>query len=295
MAVVLGDLELYEMAKVRFQEVTGDLRGPSDIENRYRLVSLESLALECKRKKNFGKAKELFLQLIQIRKRVQGIENQHTLNSIANMASTYRRHDSRYSDWSSDMISLTNAIKENAPISEADLIQAAGWCDEKLMTLLLELKRDNVTITEKVVEATAMNWEDEMVIKSLFDKRGDEIKVNQRLLESAFRRGRRKAMKLLIDKRVHEIKITEELVEAAVGTGSADWGKMDLVFDIPGSRITVNSRLKAKIVNNWDCPPTVKDLFREYGKKFHTSREVAWEDRNWGTLWKRESGDWALS
>ncbi|PMD67456.1 uncharacterized protein K444DRAFT_483958, partial [Hyaloscypha bicolor E] len=48
-----------------------------------------SLALIYQSQQQWTKAEDLFLQVIQTRKRVQGMDHQDTLNSIANLASTY--------------------------------------------------------------------------------------------------------------------------------------------------------------------------------------------------------------
>lgn len=87
------------------------------------------------------------MQVIQTRKRVQGIYHQDTLNSIANLASTYIYHGMDHQDTPSsidnprlsyiyqdhsnvrkrEMItSLTNRIRDNIQIAEEDVAQVAG-------------------------------------------------------------------------------------------------------------------------------------------------------------------------
>ena len=55
----------------------------------YKLADIEHLALIHKREKQWKEAEKKFLQVIEIRKRVYGIDYLNTLNSIANLVLTY--------------------------------------------------------------------------------------------------------------------------------------------------------------------------------------------------------------
>jgi len=58
-------------------------------EHLHKLAEIENLALIHKKKKQWKEAKNIFLQVIETRKRVYRIDYLDTLSSIANLASTY--------------------------------------------------------------------------------------------------------------------------------------------------------------------------------------------------------------
>jgi hypothetical protein len=84
------------------------------------------------------------LQVIQIKNRVLGMDHQDTLSSIANLASVYIAQD-HPSAWERERVtSLTNRIRDNVQIREEDVIKVAASFSKEFMTLLLDLKKDNV-------------------------------------------------------------------------------------------------------------------------------------------------------
>jgi hypothetical protein len=122
------------------------------------------------------KAEDQFSRVIEIRERVQGIYHQDTLNSIAHLASVYI-HDRSWDLGKWVERSLLNQIRDNAQITEDEMEAVAEYFDERLITLLLKLKKDNVPVTEKVVKAAIRNGGNGIkVLTVLFDQRGNEVK-----------------------------------------------------------------------------------------------------------------------
>ena len=85
---------------------------------------MDDLALIYYNQQQWVKAEDLFLQVIQTKKRVLGMEHQDTLSTIANLASTYidqlfyssRREPLR-------IRSLTDRIRDNVQITEEEMVQ----------------------------------------------------------------------------------------------------------------------------------------------------------------------------
>ncbi|OCK92947.1 uncharacterized protein K441DRAFT_567912, partial [Cenococcum geophilum 1.58] len=88
-ALILQDAGEYEETGKRFQEIIEAYEGPSTEEHPYKLACMENPAFIYKKKNLLEKAEDLFLQVIQTRKRVQGVDHPDTLSSIANLASIY--------------------------------------------------------------------------------------------------------------------------------------------------------------------------------------------------------------
>jgi tetratricopeptide (TPR) repeat protein len=88
-ALALGDSKMYKEAEKRLQEAIEGCERAFGKENPRTLAGIDSLALIYKSQQQWSKAEDLFLQVIQTRKRVQEIDHQDTLSSIASLASTY--------------------------------------------------------------------------------------------------------------------------------------------------------------------------------------------------------------
>ena len=99
----------------------------------------------------------MFLQVIEIRKRMHGMDHLDTLSSIANLASTYIDQGDLNAVELEMMEDLVYRLRDNVQILEEEVVQVARSFGKKMLTLLLDLRRDNVPITERVVEAAVRN------------------------------------------------------------------------------------------------------------------------------------------
>ena len=88
-ALILGDLEEYKEARKRLQEAIESYEGTPTKEHLYKLADIENLALIHKKDKQWKKAEKIFLQVIETRKQMHGMDYLDTLSSIANLVSTY--------------------------------------------------------------------------------------------------------------------------------------------------------------------------------------------------------------
>src|SRR4029077_2338057 len=90
--------------------------------------------------------------------------------------------------------------------------------DAKVMTLLLDRRGDQITITEEVVIAAARNDQNGTELMALLlDRRGDQITVTEEVVTAAAENwtSGKEVMALLLDQRRDQIPITEEIVIAA--------------------------------------------------------------------------------
>jgi hypothetical protein len=175
-------------------------------------------ALLYKSQQQWTKAEDLFVQVIQARKRVQGMDHQDTLSSIANLASTYIDQDHSDGRRQQFSTSLPDRIRDNIQIPEGDVVQVARFFGKGLMTLLLDLKKDNVLVTKQVVKAAAGNrTSGQEVMALLLDRRGDEVQITQEVVEAAaenWESGGQEVMALFLDRRGDEVQITKDAVIA---------------------------------------------------------------------------------
>ncbi len=99
----------------------------------------------------------MFVQVIQTKKRVQGMNHQGTLSSTTNLASIYIDHNHSDARMQQLSTSFPDRIRDNIQIAERDVVQVASLFGKQLTTLSLDLKKNNVLLTKGVVIAAARN------------------------------------------------------------------------------------------------------------------------------------------
>ena len=270
-ALILQDLKEYKEAGKMFQEIIEGYEGPSTEQHLYELAGMENSALVYKEKEVWNQAEELFLKIIQKRKELQKTDHPDTLRSIAYLASTYLDQSTLTSEEHEMMEDLSNRIKDNLQIPEEEVILVVKFFGIELLPLLLDLKENNVQITEEVVKAAAENEPDglmtllpdqrereevaktaaarrEQIMTLLLDRRGDEIPITEAVVKAAAEnhyKGK-DLMTLLLDRRGDDIPITEGVVMAAVESEKV----MTLLLDRRGGDIQITEEVVEAAARN---------------------------------------------
>ena len=216
-ALILGDLEEYEEARKRLQEAIESYKGTPTKEHPYKLADIENLALIHKRDKQWEKAKKIFLQVIETRKRVHGMDHLDTLSSIANLALTYIDQWNQREVEPEIMEDLVYRIRDNVQILEEEVVRVARSFGKEMLTLLLDLGRDNVPITEGVVKAAVENGRSgKEVMALLLDRRGGDVPITEGVVQAAAGNGEcgKEVMALLLDRRGDDVLITEGVTKS---------------------------------------------------------------------------------
>jgi tetratricopeptide (TPR) repeat protein len=198
-------------------------------------------------------AEDQFLRVIEIRKRVQGIDHQDTLNSIAGLALAYIDQRNSSPMWRGLVKSLTGRIRDNLQIREEEMAEVTRYFRKGLITLLLELKRDNIPVTEKVVKAAAENQEySKEMMAALLDQRSNEVKITEEVVKAAAGNWwtGEDIMTLLLDQRGTEFKITEEVVKAAAGNWHTGEAIMTLLLDQRGTEFKITEEVVKAAARN---------------------------------------------
>ena len=219
-ALILQDAGEYEETGKRFQEIIEAYEGPSTEEHPYKLACMENPAFIYKKKNQLGKAEDLFLQVIQTRKRVQGVDHLDTLSSIANLASIYVDEGRLSAKALEIMEDLLSRAKHSVQILEEEIVLITKSFGKEIVTLLLVLKRDNAQITEEMLKAAAGNPEyGDEVMTLLLNRGGDNIQITEEVLKAAIGNWDYgdKVMTLLLNRRGDDIQITQEVLKVAVG------------------------------------------------------------------------------
>ena len=261
-ALILQDVEEYEEAGKRLQEIIEAYEGPSTEEHLYTLACMEKLAFTYKKEEQWKNAEDLFLQVIQTRKRVQGMDHPDTLSSITNLASTYVDEGRLNAEALGIMEYLLNRAKHNVQISEERVVDIAKFFGKEILTLLLVLKRDDVQITEEVLKAAAENQKyGHEVMALLLDRGGDDIQITEEVLKAVAgsEYGGDKVMTLLLDRRGDDIQITEEVLKAAAGSWYGD-EVMVLLFNRRWDYIQITEEILKAAAGNRGCGDKVMAL-----------------------------------
>jgi hypothetical protein len=213
MGIVLNDLGFHNEALERLPEPIKDCEGNDD---QISLGGLVSLALSYKGLQNWKVAEDLLFPVVQKRKLTLGMDHQDTLRSIAELASVYIGRDWSIMGLSSPHSSpLPDQIRWNRYIPEEELITAAKLLDRSLIKLLLDLRRENVLITEAVLKAAAGNDDSGRDIMALLLAGQTDALITEEVLKATARNKRsgKKIMALLLEKRSSEVKITQEVFQ----------------------------------------------------------------------------------
>ena len=277
-ALILQDAEEYEETGKRFQEIIEASEGPSTEEHLYKLAYMENPAFIYKKKNQLEKAEDLFLQVIQTRKRVQGVDHPDTLSSIANLASIYV-DEGRLSTKTLEMMEdLLSRVKHNIQILEEEMVLITKSFGKEILSLLLVLKRDNVGITEEMLKAAAGNlWYGDEVMALLLDRGGDNIQITEMVLKAAA--GNLdcgdEVITLLLDRRGDDIQITEEVLKAAAGNTGFELKVMALLLDRGGDDIHITEEvLKAAAGNTRYGLKVIALLLDQGGDDIQITEEV---------------------
>jgi hypothetical protein len=259
-ALVLGDSEDPQEAEKRMQEGILACEEVFGKEHPRTLGGMEALALAYNKFEFLNRGpyrwentEDMFLRVIETRKRVQGIDYQDTLNSIAGLASAYI--DQMF--WGLEERgwrgSLIGRIRDNVQVTEDQMRQVTQYFDKRLITLLLGLKRDNIPVTEMVVKAAAKNQHySEEVLTVLLDQRGNEVKITEEVVKAAASSASRNndAMRIILDRRGNEVKITEEVVKVAAGNENCGEKIMALLLDQRGTEVKITEEILKVVAEN---------------------------------------------
>jgi alkylhydroperoxidase family enzyme len=121
---------------------------------------------------------------------------------------------------------------------------------ERVMTLLLDRRGDDVRITEEVVKAAAMN-SNEAIMTLLMDRLGDDVQITEEVVKAAAWNFNGEVMALLLDQRGDDVQITEEVVKAA----AANWnGKkaMTVLLDRRGDDVRITQGVVEEAAMNYN-------------------------------------------
>ncbi|CAI0648763.1 unnamed protein product [Colletotrichum noveboracense] len=109
---------------------------------------------------------------------------------------------------------------DQVPITENVLIAAAasrhGRADKAMIGLLLEQKGEQITITESIVAAAAANEDNgDKVMEHLLQWKWNQITVTENVLVAAASNKSHRVIELLLDRKGDQIVITEKVLAAA--------------------------------------------------------------------------------
>jgi hypothetical protein len=275
--LALRDSKDYEEAGNRFQEIIeGSISALGKVIP-HTLAHMDELAMIYKNQQSWQKAEDLILQVIDTRKRLQGIDHQDTLNSTAILASIYIDQSPSIISTTEDqemMASLPNQIRHNIQI-RANVVRIMKRSGKKMLPLLLGLKEDNVLVTEEAVKAAAEDdYQGEEIMTLLLDQRGNKIKITEEVLIEAAWSKTTKVMELLLDRRGDEVKMTEKVLEAAAR--SKHQNMMKLLLDRRGDEIEITERVvaSAATVRIWKNSVVMELLLDRRGDEVRITEEV---------------------
>ncbi|KAF7874621.1 uncharacterized protein EAF02_008598 [Botrytis sinoallii] len=325
-AVALADTKNYEYAKDILQRQIKNYEGKLGRESLHILALKESLAWMYYHQGDVMKAEPFFMQVIQIRKSLQGEDHRDTLRSIAKLGLVYMKEQG----WSMErrhMITILSKIEKNIQMSEEDMIEVGKSSNQKMMKLVLDQEKKNLKITEDVMEAVVGNHDSGYevmelllaqgkenvkvtenlvkavakngqngyeIMKLLFEKRGEEITITTQILNDVVDNEANgyQIMKLLLENGYKEISITQEIVKIALENPSCGYEIIMLLFEKRGKEITITEDLVTAVAGSRWSGYKIMEFFLEKrgGETIITDKVIKAAAGNWGhgyDVWKR--------
>ncbi|RYP57198.1 hypothetical protein DL769_009636 [Monosporascus sp. CRB-8-3] len=261
-------------------------------------TELESYLDKAARLRNMGlilgdlekdkEAEENLRKAINAHDKASGKELSHTLAAMDNLTLMYRGRGSLQKANKLGIITdILGRRGDYAQTTEKGMIRIAGSFDQEVMKLLLDQRKDEAQITEKVVEAAAGNTGNSKeaaagnegngkeVIALLLDQRSDEVKITEEVVKVAadnWNNGK-EVIALLLDQRGSEVNITEEVVKAAAGSYS---GKevMALLLDQRSDEVKITEEVVKAAAGSWDSKQVMALLLDQRGSEVNITEEV---------------------
>ncbi|GAW25193.1 putative het domain protein [Rosellinia necatrix] len=275
--LILQDSEKYAVAEQNLRKaMKGHERAPGK-ELSHTLAAMDSLAFVHKEAKHFRKAEELFLHVLQTRKRVLGVGHPDTLQNMASLALTYRSQGKgEKAEGQEVMMSLLQRSGDYAQIAEEDITHIAGSFDQEIMKLLLDRRGDEVQITGAVVAAAVGNyWNGIEVTTVLLDQGGYEAQITEAVVAAAagnWNSGK-EAITLLLDRRDVKVRITEGAIIQTARLFNQEI--VGLLLDRGGDGIQINEAVVvAAARNHWNGTEVMALLLDRRGDEVQITEAV---------------------
>jgi tetratricopeptide (TPR) repeat protein len=275
-ALVLKNVEEYEDASKRLEELLGDTEKMFADEHPYQLANIEIHALIWKRAKKWWDAEDMFLRVIKARQQVYGVDHPDTLDNIAHLVSIYIAQNDLGTQEPEMTQSLATRVRENAEITQGELLEVVQKFDNRMLALLLNLRRDKVVITQEVVKAAVENkYYRKELMTLLLDQRGADVPITEEVVKAAAGNyDGKELMTILLDRRGADVPITEEVMKAAAGNYHSK-ELMTLLLDRRGADVLITEEVvKAAVENKYRSKGLMTLLLDRRGADVVITEEV---------------------
>jgi hypothetical protein len=165
----------------------------------------------------------MFLRAIETRQQVYGVDHPDTLDNMVHLVSLYIAQEDLGTHKLEMTQGLATRVRENVKITQGELLEVVQLFDDRMLALLLSLRRDMVVITQEVIVAAAgKRYFGKEMMTLLLDRRGADVQITEEVVKvvkaaAGNEYDGKKLMTLLLDRRGADVPITEEVVKAAAG------------------------------------------------------------------------------
>lgn len=171
---------------------------------------------------------------------------------------------------------LLQQCGEAMDLTESLVVELAGSFNTTHMTLLLELRGDDVRITEEVVKAAARNRTNgKQIMHLLLEQRAEAIDLTDRVIEELVTFFDRTHMELLLKHRGHDVRITETAVQTAARKREFGEQILSLLLHHVGDDMMVTEEIsKAAAANTWRGKQVIQVLLDHQERGIMVTEEV---------------------
>jgi ankyrin repeat protein len=251
-AMILQTVGDFEQAEWSFQEAADMFMESSAENHQYRTAHLENSALTYKKMGLWKEAREVFLDVIQAKAQVQGMNHPSTMWTLAHLISVAVDRTCTGERTLNSLGVLQSCVQENRPIPEEQVILAVRILDKDTFQVLLSAKGDDVQATEQIAKVAAENWTNgEKLLSLLLGRRADEVYITETVVEAAAgnEEDGTEAMMMLLNKSGSNVHITERVVSAAASNSKTGKDIIGLLLNRTDDNFIVTEAALLSVAN----------------------------------------------
>ena len=267
-ALILGDAENYYEAVRRCEEATAHCEEATMQEQRYKLATIGFRALMHMKLGEWEKGDRQLLQYIDTQRLLNGRSHPDMLNSMTDLASKYINISSTQRGWADVPMAaaaakdLVHRLKQDISITEQEIAKVLSTCSGNLLSLILEIGGDKITITESVV-LTAARRRGSEVMAVLLDQHRDQIEITEEVLKAVARNsGGLGIMTQLLGQAGYEFQITQDVLQAAAENGFHSGEMMAIFLGMPRNELRITEEVVKAVASCDDAVNGMETLIK---------------------------------
>jgi hypothetical protein len=180
----------------------------------------------------------------------------------------YEHHDSRLAHGNRTMMMLLRLRGHTLSTTSSSIARIASSFDESVIALLLNLRGDDIQITDEIVTATAENWgSGGKIMKLLLELRGHTLDTIGPSIDVIIRSFDETVVETLLRLRGKEIGVSDKIICVAIENRVYGYLILALLVELAGDEIEITAEVTCAVARNKYCSERITALLLELGRE----------------------------